>query len=153
MEEEWADGAEGFFTEFAESTKGSAKSARKRNREAHEDPDGSRAARAALSEMDRKLSAEEARRKIAAAVVSRASPKELAEARRLAKSSPQARTTTEPRPSEDQRQPGTEGGLGGASFARKKRSKVDEKFARKETRKEEEKAHAIKYRRSLRKRR
>ncbi|CCW62164.1 unnamed protein product [Phytomonas sp. EM1] len=76
--EEWADSAADFFEEFTQNTKSSTgKSLRKRNRESKEGD----ALQALLeSEKTREARAAESRRRIAAVVVSRASPKEIKKA-------------------------------------------------------------------------
>lgn len=141
MEEEWAEGADGFFTEFAASTATGEKSARRRNREMNQEKNDNCAGRTARTEVDRKMSVEDARKKIAAAVLSRASAKEVAAAQKRqgkgkGKSSGDASDEASQKP---------------PKFYAKKRAKVDEKFVRKQTRKEEAKEHAHKYRRSLKK--
>lgn len=83
-EEEWADGVDDFFAEFSSSaTQG--KSARRQNAEAHQATVTQAQKQAERREVDRVESAEEARRRITAAVAGRATAKEIEAAARNAK--------------------------------------------------------------------
>ncbi|CCW69500.1 unnamed protein product [Phytomonas sp. Hart1] len=90
--EEWADNAADFFDEFAQNTKVcGAKSLRKRNRELKE---GDTTQALIESNKTRATRAEEARRRIAAVVVSRASSKEIEKAVASIKKQGRARGST-----------------------------------------------------------
>lgn len=82
--EEWADGAESFFDEFASSVS-QEKSQRRKNVEAQQADALRQQAKTERLELDKAESAAEARRRITAAVVSRASAKEIEAAARNAK--------------------------------------------------------------------
>lgn len=157
--EEWADGADTFFAEFASSATGEKSKRRKGF-------DTSSAARQqdtilqARAQQDRAESADQARRRIAAAVVNRASAKEIQQAMRVArKAKGVAKSDTEGSSS-----PVSDGHASIANHrgeAEKRHSKqlskthrrLEAKSGRKAAKKEEEKVNAIKYRRVLRKQR
>ncbi|KPI86098.1 hypothetical protein ABL78_4859 [Leptomonas seymouri] len=180
--EEWADGAEGFFNEFASSVS-QEKSQRRKNVEARQADALQQQQKAVRKDVDRAESAAEARRRITAAVLSRASAKEIEAAARNAKkqqkmnkrkapnagafggaagsSSGASSTTASASPSlrveakSSEPSPAkqhAEGESTSKTFG-KKRDKVNAKFARKAARKEEAKENRIKYRRVLRKQR
>ncbi|KAK7201275.1 hypothetical protein NESM_000189300 [Novymonas esmeraldas] len=83
-EEEWADGVDDFFAEFSSATS-RGKSMRRQNADAHHATVAQSSNMLERQAMDRAESAEEARRRIAAAVVSRATTREIEAAARAAK--------------------------------------------------------------------
>ncbi|AIO01938.1 hypothetical protein LPMP_343120 [Leishmania panamensis] len=84
VEEEWGDGVDDFFTEFSLAASHD-KSTRRKNADAHQAKVAQSQKKARLKEADRDESAKEARRRIAAAVISRATAKEIEAAARDAK--------------------------------------------------------------------
>ncbi|KAG5492748.1 hypothetical protein JKF63_01328 [Porcisia hertigi] len=179
-EEEWADGVEDFFAALP-SVSSDGKSMRRRNVEANQASVALSQKTAERRETERYESAEEARRRITAAVIGRATTKEIEAAARDAhkhkkmtkKGSSTGTVSVGPAlsPSSAQNSGSSTLGLssplskGDDSKARqadaevsnshlgKRRQKIDAKFARKEARKEEAKEHRIKFRRVLRKQR
>ncbi|GET92844.1 hypothetical protein, conserved [Leishmania tarentolae] len=182
VDEEWQEGVDEFFAEFSLSASGE-KSTRRKNAEAHQTSVAQSQKKAENREFDRAESAEEARRRITATVISRATAKELKAATRKAKKN-QRMTHTKPNGGAAS----VKSGLSSASFSEKrhsslsaaslppsleehdsttqqaeaepssscfskKRRKIDAKFSRKLARREAEEEHRVKYRRVLRKQR
>ncbi|KAG5491211.1 hypothetical protein JIQ42_01108 [Leishmania sp. Namibia] len=168
-EEEWADGVDDFFAEFSLAAL-QDKSTRRKNAEVYQASVAQSKKKLELKEADRSESAEEARRRITAAVMSRATAKEIERAVQNAKKhqkTTQAKSSTDPTPlnlglsSSLPEQPhgspapaSSSPSLTGhdstthrfhaeSSSSRfcKKRQRVDSKFARKAARKERAKEH------------
>lgn len=180
VEEEWQDGVDDFFADFSLAAS-SEKSTRRKNAEAHQASVAESQKKAERREADRGESAEEARRRITAAVISRATAKELEAAARNAKKHHKVAhkdcntgaSSAKSGLSSSSLSEQHHGSSTAASFSPslkgldstdhqaeaepsssrlcKKRQKVDAKFARKTARKEEAREHRIKYRRVLRK--
>ncbi|AYU83132.1 hypothetical protein conserved [Leishmania donovani] len=182
VEEEWQDGVDDFFADFSLAAS-NEKSTRRKNAEAHQASVAQSQNKVERREADRGESAEEARRRITAAVISRATAKELERAARNAKqhhkmshkncdtgASSVKLGHSSSSLSEQHHGSSTAASLSPSlkvhdstahqveaapSYSRlcKKNQKIDAKFARKTARKEAAKEHRIKYRRVLRKQR
>ncbi|KPA86371.1 hypothetical protein ABB37_00562 [Leptomonas pyrrhocoris] len=180
--EEWADEAEGFFNEFAASVS-QEKSQRRKNADARQADTLQQQKKVERRDLDRAESAAEARRRITAAVLSRASAKEIEAAARNAKKQQKVNGKNKMNAGASGGAVGSSAGLPGSTASAspsahlagkndpsssvkqpvegeptnktfgKKREKVDAKFARKAARKEEAKENSIKYRRTLRRQR
>ncbi|KAG5467456.1 hypothetical protein CUR178_01099 [Leishmania enriettii] len=168
-EEEWADGVDDFFAEFSLAAL-QDKSTRRKNAEVYQARVAQGKQKLERKEADRSESAEEARRRIAAAVMSRATAKEIERAVQNAKKQQkmtQAKSSTNPThvnlglssslseqshgsPAPASSSPSLTGhnstthrfhAESSSSRFCKKRQRVDSKFARKAARKERGKEH------------